>query len=128
MSKDLAKYGEERGKILIDLDTIVNHLNGSSDAMLKLQKHGLCITPITVFELYKKFNSNKNDSVIIRLLRAFDILTIDSAIAHQAKNYAKAYKFNIIESFDAAVAAVNQIKYLTHNKRKFKDIKGLKII
>ena len=70
-------------RFLIDSEVIIEYLRGREQAIEYLEslEGGLCVSAITVAELYSGVRDNAEEEALERFLSAFDVIPVDQALA-----------------------------------------------
>ena len=70
-------------RFLIDSDVIIEYLRGSEQAIRYLEslEGGLCVSAITVAELYSGVRDDDEEDALERFLSAFDVIPVDETLA-----------------------------------------------
>jgi len=117
---------------LLDTNAVIYYFRGMQKA-------------IAVFKLIEDANEEVNLSVITKIeLLSFDnedelknidrllvnsrIFSLDDEIVDKTIEVRKKYKLKLPDAIIAATAMINNLILVTHNKKDFKEIRGLKII
>jgi len=117
---------------LLDTNAVIYYFRGMQKA-------------IAVFKLIEDANEEVNLSVITKIeLLSFDnedelknidrllvnsrIFSLDDEIVDKTIEVRRKYKLKLPDAIIAATAMVNNLILVTHNKKDFKKIRGLKII
>ena len=117
---------------LLDTNAVIYYFRGMQKA-------------IAVFKLIEDANEEVNLSVITKIeLLSFDnedelknidrllvnsrIFSLDDEIVDKTIEVRRKYKLKLPDAIIAATAMINNLILVTHNKKDFKEIRGLKII
>ena len=117
---------------LLDTNAVIYYFRGMQKA-------------IAVFKLIEDANEEVNLSVITKIeLLSFDnedelknidrllvnsrIFSLDDEIVDKTIEVRRKYKLKLPDAINAATAMINNLILVTHNKKDFKEIRGLKII
>ncbi|PIX69340.1 nucleotide-binding protein, partial [Candidatus Roizmanbacteria bacterium CG_4_10_14_3_um_filter_33_21] len=85
------------------------------------------LSVITKIELLS-FDNEDELKNIDRLLVNSRIFSLDDEIVDKTIEVRKKYKLKLPDAIIAATAMINNLILVTHNKKDFKEIRGLKII
>ncbi|MCX7120626.1 MAG: type II toxin-antitoxin system VapC family toxin [Gammaproteobacteria bacterium] len=116
-------------KLLIDTDIIIDYLRDYNPAVLYLEKttHQLQLSTITVAELYAGIRDNDEQKAIESFLAAFDIVSVNNAIAQLGgtfrKKYGKSHGTGLADALIAATAVDQQCHFATLNTRHYPMLK-----
>lgn len=118
---------------LIDTSVLVDYLRGESRAAdyLRRLKGELCVSVVTVAELYAGSNTQAEQDIMEDFLMAFKILNFDLEIAKIAglikKDYAKKYGTGFADALIAATAYVHEAVIVTLDKKHYQMFKNVEI-
>jgi tRNA(fMet)-specific endonuclease VapC len=124
-------------KLLIDTSIIIDHFRKKDKSNTRLieryKKYSLCISTITIFELYNGASNSNLTQDIERILKNIEIIDFNLSIALEASKIYKEllYENKMIEFRDifiAATAIANQVPVDTLNVKHFERIKGVILI
>ncbi|RJQ51608.1 MAG: type II toxin-antitoxin system VapC family toxin [Actinobacteria bacterium] len=117
-------------RFLVDTDVIVEYLRGCDQAVKYLEslQGTLNVSAITVAELYSGVRDNEREA-LEQFLAAFDIVTVDQALARDAglcrKSYQPAHGTGLADAIVAMSAKVVGAVLVTFNKRHCTMIEDL---
>jgi hypothetical protein len=107
-------------KILLDSVILIDHLNGIRAATTYLAEVHLRATISAVTRAEVLAGYDEADTVPIkRLLDAFEVLSIDGAIADLAAAMRRKNKWKLPDAFQAALAQTHKLKLATRNTKDF---------
>lgn len=123
----------------IDTNVIIDVFRGDKKLGFKLAKYqeSFCITPTILCELYKGAFLSKDKRKAVFLLDAFkqsaELLSFDQKACELfGRKYAEMKKRgNLTQEADLMIACVamsHRVPLITRNKKRFENIKGLKLI
>jgi len=118
-------------RFLIDSDVIIEYLRGSEQAIRYLEslEGGLCVSAITVAELFAGVRDDDEDAAPERFLWAFDVIPIDQALARLGglcrRSYQPGYGTGLADALVAMSAESAGAVLVTFNKRHSPMIDGL---
>lgn len=121
-------------QIVLDTNILIEILKNNTQTLQTVEALDgeLCISAITVMELYFGARDKMELSKLKKFIDLFDLIEIDSAISHQAtlliERYAKSHHLDIPDALIASSAVVNNIPLMTYNRKDFKYIDGLKLL
>jgi predicted nucleic acid-binding protein len=112
-------------RFLIDTDVIIEYLRGREQAIRfveSLEGH-LCVSAITVAELYSGVKGSEEETALERFLNAFDIVPLDRALARLAglcrQSYQPGYGTGLADAIVAMSAESAGAVLVTFNKRHY---------
>lgn len=112
-------------RLLLDTDVLIDYLRGREEAVAYLegQSGDLLISTITVAELYAGVHEGKERQILERFLCAFEIVSVDSAIATKGglyrRDYWSSHGTGLSDALVAATAELYQAQLVTLNERHF---------
>lgn len=112
-------------RLLLDTDVLIDYLRGREEAVAYLegQSGDLLISTITVAELYAGVHEGKERQILERFLCAFEIVSVDSAIATKGglyrRDYWSSHGTGLADALVAATAELYQAQLVTLNERHF---------
>lgn len=121
-------------QIVLDTNILIEILKNNTQTLqtVEVLDGELCISAITVMELYFGARDKAELSKLKKFIELFDLIEIDAAISHQAtlliERYAKSHHLDIPDALIASSAIVNNIPLMTYNCKDFKYIDGLKLL
>ena len=110
-------------RFLIDSDVIIEYLRGREQAIQYLEslEGGLCVSAITVAELYSGVRDNDEEEALERFLSAFDVIPIDQALARLGglcrRSYQPGHGTGLADAIVALSATSAGAVLVTFNKR-----------
>ena len=113
------------GRLILDTDVLIDYLRGNDKAVRFLDnlQEQLCVSVITVAELYAGIRNKKEQRAIERFLSAFDAVPIDQGIAIKGglfrKEYGPSHGVGLADALIAATAQSCQARLVTLNQRHF---------
>lgn len=121
-------------QIVLDTNILIEILKNNTQTLQAVEglNGKLCISAITVMELYFGARDNVEMAKLKKFIELFDLIEIDTAISHNAilliEKYAKSHHLDIPDALIASSAVVNGIPLMTYNRKDFKYIDGLKLL
>ena len=117
-------------KYLIDAYVIINHINKKSDLLTKFKGKHLCMSVLTIFELYLGAESQKDIALLDDLLRYFEKIDVNYNVSQKAAGMGRHGNLSNIGVVDLILAATSieyKLVLVTGNKKHFKMIAGIEI-
>ncbi len=122
-------------RYLLDSDILVEHLRGRQQArtyITLLESEGeLCVSSITVAELYSGFRNDQEREAIVTLLAPFRIIPVDEMIAKRGgllrSQYKQSHGTGLNDALIAATAELNNATLITFNRRHFPMLNNLQV-
>lgn len=118
-------------RFLIDTDVIIEYLRGSERAIRfveSLEGH-LCVSAITVAELYSGVKGRDEEAALERFLDAFDVVPLDRALARLGglcrQSYQPGYGTGLADAIVAMSAKSAGAVLVTFNKRHYPMVDDL---
>ena len=111
-------------RFLIDTDVIIEYLRGREQAVEYLEslEGALHVSAVTVAELYSGVRDQEQEA-LEQFLRAFDVVTVDQALARSAglcrKSYQPAYGTGLADAMVAMSAKAVGATLVTFNRRHY---------
>ena len=117
---------------LLDTNAVIYYFKGMQKAvavfkLLEDANEDINLSVITKIELLS-FDNEDELKNIDRLLANSRIFSLDDEIVDKTIEVRKKYKLKLPDAIIAATAMINNLTLVTHNKKDFKKIRGLKII
>lgn len=121
--------------ILADTDVLIDYLLGiepvASQVIACVDADNLVTSAITCFELLSGARDNKRGEKTRRLVAALQVVALDRQAATRAaqvrQDLAKAGdSIPMADSLIAGIALVNNLELLTHNRKHFENVEGLR--
>lgn len=113
-------------KLLIDTDVLIDYLRGVELAVDYLQStaaRDLCLSAITVAELYAGVKEGKEKTILSHFFDAFEIFPITHDIATQGglwrRDYGKSHGTGLVDALIAATVNNKKISLITLNKKHY---------
>lgn len=116
-------------RLILDTDVLIDYLRGNDNAVRFLEnlQEQICVSVITVAELYAGTRNKKEQRVIEKFLSAFAVLPIDQVIAVNGglfrKQYGPSHGVGLADALIAATAESCQARLVTLNQRHFPMLK-----
>jgi predicted nucleic acid-binding protein len=116
-------------RLILDTDVLIDYLRGNDNAIRFLEdlQEQLCVSVITVAELYAGIRNKKEQRVIEKFLTVFDVLPIDQVIAINGglfrRQYGPSHGVGLADAMIAATAESCQARLVTLNQRHFPMLK-----
>jgi predicted nucleic acid-binding protein len=113
------------GRFLIDTDVVIEYLRGSEQAIRYLEglEGVLCISAITVAELYSGVRGEREEAALERFLGAFEVIVIDDALARLGglcrRDYWPKHGTGLADALVAMSAETAGAVLVTFNKRHY---------
>jgi len=117
---------------LLDTNAVIYYFKGMQKAvavfkLIEDANEEVNLSVITKIELLS-FDNEDELKNIDRLLVNSRIFSLDDEIVDKTIEVRRKYKLKLPDAIIAATAMVNNLILVTHNKKDFKKIRGLKII
>jgi len=117
---------------LLDTNAVIYYFKGMQKAvavfkLIEDANEEVNLSVITKIELLS-FDNEDELKNIDRLLVNSRIFSLDDEIVDKTIEVRRKYKLKLPDAIIAATAMVNNLILVTHNKKDFKEIRGLKII
>jgi len=117
---------------LLDTNAVIYYFKGMQKAvavfkLIEDANEEVNLSVITKIELLS-FDNEDELKNIDRLLVNSRIFSLDDEIVDKTIEVRKKYKLKLPDAIIAATAMINNLILVTHNKKDFKEIRGLKII
>ncbi|MBE0418408.1 MAG: type II toxin-antitoxin system VapC family toxin [Coriobacteriia bacterium] len=112
-------------RFLLDTDVIIEYLRGRDKAIRYVEslEGELCVSAITVAELYSGVKDSDEEAALERFLDAFEVISIDRALARLGglcrQRYQPAHGTGLADAIVAASAESAGAALVTFNKRHF---------
>src|SRR3989304_5815919 len=112
-------------RFLIDTDVIIEYLRGREQAIRYLEDLGgaLCVSAITVAELYSGVKGEQEEAALERFLAAFEVITIDQSLATLGGLYRRdhwpKHGTGLADALVAMSAQTARAVLVTFNKRHY---------
>jgi hypothetical protein len=123
------------GQIVLDTDVVIEHIKGNTETQGRLLDMGLeniCLSAITIMELFFGALNKRELSQLKKRLRAFPVLHVNDDVSRNAvdliENYSKSHQLEIPDALIAATAITNQLPLFTYNQKDFRYIPGLILV
>jgi predicted nucleic acid-binding protein len=120
--------------VLLDTNILIEILKGNQKTIEKVQSLDvkLCISSITVMELYYGAMNKAELTKLEKFASLFTIIELNESISKKAtqlvKNYAKSHTLDIPDSLIASTSLHINSKLFTYNTKDFKYIEGIKLL
>lgn len=120
-------------KCLIDTNIIIDHLRGDNCAtnfLMQVERGQIkaLISVITEYEiLASRSISNKEMSIIKKVLKLLPSRSITSALVRKAVYFHRTYGIDVIDALIAATAWITKTTLITRNIKHFRNIREIKI-
>ena len=121
-------------KILLDTNILIEILKGNQNIVYKIENFTsiLCISSITVMELYYGAINKAELFNLKKFVSLFKIIEIDENISNISTElifeYAKSHNLTIPDSLIASTAISKNLKLYTLNLKDFRFIDGLILV
>ena len=117
---------------LLDTNAVIYYFKGMQKAvavfkLIEDANEEVNLSVITKIELLS-FDNEDELKNIDRLLVISRIFSLDDEIVDKTIEVRRKYKLKLPDAIIAATAMINNLILVTHNKKDFKEIRGLKII
>lgn len=112
-------------RYLIDTDVLIEYLRGSAQAIAFLEgvEGSLCVSAITVAELYSGVKGEEEESALAQFLSAFAVIPVDEALAVRGglsrRDFAGSHGVGLADALVAASAQEAGAVLVTFNKRHY---------
>lgn len=106
---------------LLDSVILIDHLNDVSPAtqyLLSLDPARTAISVISYAEILTGLDQD-GERKALPLLRSFEILEIDAAVAEKAAALRRLHRWKLPDAFQAAIALLHDLKLCTRNTKDF---------
>ncbi len=117
--------------LLLDTDILVDYLRDYIKATKYLEgiKSPMCISAVTVAELYAGIRDKKEKNILEHFLEAFQIIEVDKQVAVKGglfrRNYFKSHGVGLADALIAATAEVADSALVTLNKKHYPMLKNI---
>lgn len=116
----------------LDTNSIIYYFKGIEKMveffdLLESSDEEINFSVITKIELLS-FDKEDEINKIKKLLANSNVLPLDDEVVDKTIRVRKKYKLKLPDAIIAATALVNNFTLVTHNKKDFQKIKGLKVI
>jgi len=117
--------------LLIDTDVLIDYLTAREEAVafLESQLLPLCISSITVAELYAGVREGKERVILDDFIAAFEVVPLTADIAQKGglyrRDYGKSHGVGLADSIIAATSEVRNVTLVTLNQKHFPMITNL---
>ncbi len=111
--------------LLLDTDVLVEYLRGNGKAVSFVEKarSAMCISTVTVAELYAGVRDGSERRAMDGFIGAFEIIPVDEQIARQGglfrREFAPSHGVGLGDALIAGTARVRNLDLVTLNKRHF---------
>lgn len=118
-------------RFLVDTDVIIEYLRGRDEAVRYLEslEGDLCVSAITVAELYSGVKGDDEESALERFLDAFEVVPVDRALARLGglcwQRYQPAHGTGLADAIVAMSAESAHATLVTFNARHYPMLKGV---
>lgn len=112
-------------RLLVDTDVLIDYLRDTPEAVVYLENlsERLCISVLTIAELYSGVRDGAERARLGAFLGAFEIVPVDEAIAQVGglyrRDYCKGHGTSLADALIAATAQVQRATLVTLNKKHF---------
>ena len=113
------------GGILLDTNVLIDYLRGNEEASRFLEsiQENLCVSAMTVAELYAGARNDRERSSLDKFVEAFSVLPVNKTISKKGgeyrRKYGKSHNVDLIDALIAATAVINEMNLFTLNKKHF---------
>jgi predicted nucleic acid-binding protein len=120
-------------RFLIDTDVIVEYLRGREQAIRYVEslEGDLCVSAITVAELYSGVKGEEEESSLERFLTAFEVVQVDESVARLGglcrRTYQPSHGTGLADAIVAMSAKSKEAALVTFNKRHWPMVDDLVI-
>lgn len=121
------------GRLLIDTDVLIEYLRGRSEAVEYLESltSDLCISVISVAELFAGVRGDEEEQSLKQLLLAFVILPVTERTARLGglywRDYGRSHGTGLADALIAATSEENGTDLVTFNRRHFPMVSRLTV-
>lgn len=118
-------------RYLIDTDVLVEYLRGREKAVrfLEALDGPLCVSAITVAELYSGVKGQEEHASLERFLQAFEVIEVDSELARRGglcrRDHHPRYGTGLADALVAVSAEAAEAVLVTFNRRHFPMVRNL---
>ena len=120
-------------QLLIDSDVLIDYLRGREEAIRFLEQNNnfMCISVITVAELYAGVRDGKERAVLDNFIDYFNVLPINLDIARKGglfrRDYFKSCGVGLADALIAATALSADATLVTLNRKHFPMVRNLMV-
>ena len=120
--------------ILLDTNVLIEILKGNQTTIKKIEEFNttLCISSITVMELYYGAINKAEVKKLEKFMGLFMVIQINSKISKRSielvKTYAKSHSLDIPDSLIASTSLEKNHTLFTYNTKDFKYISSIKLV
>jgi predicted nucleic acid-binding protein len=115
--------------VLADTNVLIGLLNGQIHPHQLKRFARFSVSTLTVMELVALSGMSRTEEIrVLNLVRALNVIPLDTAIAVRAGRLARTRTRDRIDLLIAATALEHQIPVLTKNVRDFRRIPGLEVL
>src|SRR5690349_4071210 len=117
--------------LMVDPDVLIDYLRGRAEAVAYLDSlsEPLCLSAITVAELYAGVREGEERAALDLFLQAFEIVDVDQQAAIQGglfrRDYAKSHNAGLADALIAATAIRREATLVTLNDKHFSMLAGV---
>lgn len=118
-------------QVILDTNILIEILKNNHKTLDSVESLNaeLCISAITVMELYFGARDKTELSKLKKFIELFEVIEMNANISSQAtlliEQYAKSHHLDIPDALIASSALINNIPLMTYNRKDFKYIDGL---
>jgi hypothetical protein len=112
-------------RLLFDTDVVIEYLRGSKQAIRFLEGADgpLCVSAITVAELYSGVKGEDEQAALEQFLRAFEVITVDEELARRGglcrRDYHAKHGTGLADALVAVSAEAAGAVLVTFNRRHY---------
>lgn len=120
------------GRLLLDTDVLVDYLRGLPQAVAYLEKleEPLCLSAVTVAELYAGVREGSERTALAAFVSAFEVLPLDQATAERGgllrRDFGKSHGTGLADALIAATAQRQRATLITLNQKHFPMLKQVR--
>jgi predicted nucleic acid-binding protein len=114
-----------KGGVILDTNILIDYLRGSKESAKFLESFQdiLCVSAMTVAELYAGARNDRERSGLDQFVEAFSVLPVNKTISKKGgayrRKYGKSHNVDLIDALIAATAVMNEMTLFTLNKKHF---------
>lgn len=118
-------------RLLLDTDVIIEYLRDRPKAIEYLEnlKSNLCLSAISVAELYAGVKGRREEESLKRFLAAFDVLPVNEEIARLGGSYRRdfgpSHGTGLADTLIAATAENHRVEFVSFNRKHFTMVSRL---
>ena len=121
------------GGILLDTNILIDYIRGNDKSVKFLESFQdvLCISSMTVAELFAGARSGREQCSLDQFVEAFSVLPVNKDISKKGgayrRKYGKSHNVDLIDTLIAATAFINEMTLITLNKKHFPMLRKVSV-